>query len=59
MEKTLDVIIEKGKGPIIGKFRIMQLIEADLQLLIRIFVGMRNDKLIENNNHVIVIGILF
>ena len=34
--KVLDVILEKGKGPIIGKLRIIQLIEADLQMIIRI-----------------------
>ena len=30
----LDIMIEKGKEPILGKLRIIQLIEADLQLLI-------------------------
>ena len=29
----LDVILDKGKGLIVGKLRMIQLIEADLQLL--------------------------
>jgi len=45
--KVLDVILEKGKGPVIGKLRTIQLIEADLQLLMRIFIGSRNNKNIE------------
>ena len=28
--RILDTIIEKGKGPVLGKLRITQLIEADL-----------------------------
>jgi len=45
----LDVILEKGKGPIIGKLRTIQLIEADLQLLMHIFIRGRNDDNIEND----------
>ena len=41
--KVLDIILEKGKGPILGKLRTIQLIEADLQLIIRIYIGGRND----------------
>ena len=41
--------MEKGKGPIIGKLRTIQLIEADLQLLMRIFIGLRNDQEIEKD----------
>ena len=40
-------MLEKGKGPIIGKLRTIQLIEADLQILIYIFIGGRNDKNLE------------
>jgi len=36
--KILDIIIEKGKGPTLSKLRTIQLIEADLQMLIRIFI---------------------
>ena len=33
-QKMLNVMLEKGKGPVIEKLRTIQLIEADLQLLI-------------------------
>ena len=41
--RLLNVMLEKGKGPILGKLRTMQLIEADLQLLMRMFVGGRTE----------------
>ena len=47
--KVLDIILEKGKGSILGKLRTIQLIEANMQLLMRIFVGRRNDENIEND----------
>ena len=43
------MILEKGKGPVLGKLRTIQLIEADLQLLMRIYVGGRNNANIEDN----------
>ena len=46
----LDVILEKGKGPVIGNLRIIQLIEADLQLLMRIYIGERNNDNIEEDS---------
>ena len=49
--KVLDVILEKGKGPVLGKLRTIQLIEADLQLLMRIYIGERNKEVIENDQH--------
>ena len=45
----LDVILEKGKGPVIGKLRTIQLIEAGLQLLMRIYIGGRNNENIERD----------
>lgn len=39
-----DAIIEKGKGPILGKLRITQLIEADLQLIMRICIDIKREK---------------
>ena len=48
----LDVIIEKGARPILGKLCTIQLIEADLQLLIRVFISYRNQGKIENNNRI-------
>ena len=41
--KVLDVVIEKVKGLLLGKIRIMQLIKADLQLKMRIFVDVRRN----------------
>ena len=37
----VDVVLEKGKGPRLDKLRIIQLIEGDLQLLMRIIVTKR------------------
>ena len=34
--KILEVMIEKGKGAKLGKLRIIQLIEADLQMIMRL-----------------------
>ena len=50
--KILDVIIEKGKRLVIGKLRIIQLIEVDIQLLIRILINTRNKFRIEKDNRV-------
>ena len=41
-KKILNIIIEKGKGPTLRKLRTIQLIEVDLQLLMRIFLGLRD-----------------
>jgi len=48
--KILDIILEKGKGPILGKLRIIQLYEADFQNLMRIYIGDRNEKNIEKDS---------
>ena len=42
-------MIEKGKGPKLEKLRTIQLIEADLQLLMRIFLGLRDNKQMESD----------
>ena len=42
--KILNIILEKEKALILRKLRTMQLIEADLQLIIRNFIGGRNNK---------------
>ena len=47
--KVLDIMLDKGKGIIIGKLRTIQLVEADLQLLMRIFVGNRTSGLIKDD----------
>jgi len=43
----LDIMIEKGHGPTLGKLRMIQLIKANLQLLIYIFMSYRNQEKIE------------
>ena len=40
-------MIEKEKGPTLSKLRTIQLIEADLQLLIWIFLSLKNQEVIE------------
>ena len=40
-------MIEKGKGLVIGKLRTIQLIEADLQMIIRIYINNRMKEKIE------------
>ena len=47
--KLLAVILEKGKELIIVQLRTIQLIEGDLQILMRIFIGGRNDENLEQN----------
>ena len=46
---VLDVLLNKGKGLILGKLRTIQLIEVDLQLVMRIFLGCRNKGSIEKD----------
>ena len=45
-------MLDKGKGPIIRKLRTIQLIEADLQLLICIFLGTRIEGMIELDSRI-------
>ena len=45
--KVLDLILEIGKRRILGKLRIIQLIETNLQLLICIFIGGQNNNRIK------------
>jgi hypothetical protein len=46
----LDVMIGKGKGMILGMLRIITLIEADLQFIMRIFLREDVEELIENDD---------
>ena len=48
-KKTLDTTLEKGKKPTIENLRTIQLIEADLQILMRILVNQRNKCKIEKD----------
>ena len=43
-------MLEKGKGPVLEKLRIIELIEGDLQLIIRMHVGIRNDRNIKRDS---------
>ena len=45
--KILDAILEKGKGPMIGKLRTIKLLEADLQFIMRIFLNLDKEEKIE------------
>ena len=45
--KVLDVMLDKGKEPLVRKLQTIQLIKADFQLIIRIFIGLRNRGSIE------------
>ena len=46
-------MLEKGKGLVVDKLRAIQLIEVDLQLLIRILINARNKLSIESDNRVL------
>ena len=48
--KILDTMLSKGKGMVIGKLRIITLIEGDLQFLMRVYLGGDDEEMIENNN---------
>ena len=45
----IDITLEKGKGPIIKKFRIITLIEGDLQILMRKYLRSESEDLIEKD----------
>ena len=36
--KVVDMMIEKGKGPRLGKLRMLEMIEVDMQLIMRVFL---------------------
>ena len=47
--KIVSIILEKGKGPMLGELRIMKWVEADFQLLMRFFVNKRIVGVIETD----------
>ena len=47
--KLVDVTLEKGKGPVLGKLRSIKLIEGDLQISMRIFLHSGKQELIEDD----------
>ena len=48
----LNNMLEKGKGPVLGKLRTIQLVEADFQLLMRIFTTERMVGVIEMDKRI-------
>ena len=52
MEKIVDVILNKGKGMVLGKLRTITLIEADLQYIMRIYLNDNEDELIEKDERI-------
>ena len=47
--KLLEICIEKGKGPRLGKHRNIQLIKGNLQLMMRMFLCFKDEEIIEND----------
>ena len=50
--KILEVMIEKGKGAKLGKLRTIQLIEANLQMIMQIGINTRNRGRIEADKRI-------
>ena len=50
--KILNTMLEKGKGPRLGKLRTSKLVEADFQLLMRVFVNEIMVGLIETDERI-------
>ena len=48
--KVLDIILEKGKGPILGKLRNITLIEGDIQINMRIQLSSGGEEKIEKDS---------
>ena len=46
------MILEKEKGLKLRKLRIIQLIEVDLQIFVRVFINDRNKDNIKNNERI-------
>ena len=49
MTKVVDVAMKKGKGPRIEKLRTLEMIEADLQLVMRTCLGSRMNERVETD----------
>ena len=47
--KILDAMLGKGKGIVLGKLRIIMLIEADLQYIMRIYLSDEIEELIKSD----------
>ena len=51
-EKIVDVILDKGKGMVIGKLRTITLIEADLQCIMRMYLNDEKEEIIEKDKRI-------
>ena len=51
--KILEVILEKGKGPVLGTLRNIQLIEGVIQVLMSILINQRNKFKIETDLRIV------
>lgn len=47
--KIVDIMIEKGKGNVLGKLRTIQLVEGGLQLMMMVLITLRNSKRAETS----------
>ena len=47
--KLVDAILEKGKGPILGKLKTITLIEGDLQIMMRMYLNALEEELIKGD----------
>ena len=47
--KLVDTILEKGKGPILGKLKTITLIEGDLQIMMRMYLNAPEEELIKGD----------
>ena len=45
-------MLEKVKGPVLGKLRTIKLLEAGLQLIMKLFVSIRNKGNIESDERI-------
>ena len=45
----MEVYIGKGKGSVLGKLRYLQLIKGDLQLMMRIYLLAKEEKIIKKD----------
>ena len=46
----LETILEKGKGPLLGKLRNITLIEGDLQMMMRLHLNSEKEEFIETDS---------
>ena len=47
--KVVDLMLEKGKGPRLKKLRMLEMIEVDLQLVMRMHLGSKMNERVESD----------